>query len=171
MANNLGIAEDCIFEEKQSGKNTNRKELQRLLATLEENDELYIESFSRLSRSLSDLLSLCELLNEKGVTLVSLKEGECDTRTASGRLMISLMGVLAQYEREIRAERVEEGRKAKIEREGRCGGRKAVDESKLETAFELYRTSDKSVSEICAIVGFTRATFYKYAKERGVTRD
>lgn len=171
MANELGIDQENVFQEKKSGKNLKRAELQRLLDTLQEGDVLYIESFSRLSRSLQDLLSLCDQLKEKGVELVSLKEGEIDTRTATGRMMLGLMGVLNQYEREILAERRLEGQRIKRERDGKSGGRSKVDENKLTTAFDLYQTTDRNVTEICKTVGISRAVFYKYAKERNITRD
>ena len=170
MANELGIAEENIYQEKQSGKNTNREQLQKLLSVLQNEDELYIESFSRLSRNLSDLLSLCNELNEKGVALVSLKEGECDTRTATGRLFFAITAAFAQYEREILAERRLEGQMIKRAKDGKSGGRVPVSEDKLQTAFSLYQNTNKSVNEICEIVGFKRATFYRYAKERGVVR-
>jgi DNA invertase Pin-like site-specific DNA recombinase len=170
MANELGIAKENIYQEKQSGKNTNREQLQKLLAILKEQDELYIESFSRLSRNLSDLLNLCNELNTKGVALISLKEGECDTRTATGRLFFNITACFAQYEREIAAERRLEGQRIKREKDGKSGGRVAVSEDKLQTAFDLYKNTDKSVNEICDIVGFKRPTFYKYAKLYGITR-
>jgi DNA invertase Pin-like site-specific DNA recombinase len=170
MANELGIAEENIYQEKQSGKNTNREQLQKLLAVLQKGDELYIESFSRLSRNLSDLLNLCNELNEKGVALVSLKEGECDTRAATGRLFFAITAAFAQYEREILAERRLEGQMIKRAKDGKSGGRAPVSEDKLQTAFSLYQNTDKSVNEICEIVGFKRATFYRYAKDRGIVR-
>ena len=170
MANELGIAEENIYQEKQSGKNTNREQLQKLLSVLQNEDELYIESFSRLSRNLSDLLNLCNELNQKGVALVSLKEGECDTRTATGRLFFAITAAFAQYEREILAERRLEGQMIKRAKDGKSGGRVLVSEDKLQTAFSLYQNTNKSVNEICEIVGFKRATFYRYAKERGVVR-
>lgn len=170
MADQLGIPAENIYSEKKSGKDTNRAELKKLLAVLSEGDELYIESFSRLSRNLSDLLSLCNTLNDKGVALVSLKEGECDTRTATGRLFFGITACFAQYEREILAERRAEGQRIKREKDGRCGGRSKVSEDKLSTAFDLFQNTDKSVNDICGIVGISRAVFYKYAKERGVVR-
>ena len=170
MAKELGIDSENIYQEKKSGKNTNSEQLQILLSTLQSGDELYIESFSRLSRNLSDLLNLCNELNDKGVALISLKEGECDTRTATGRLFFAITAAFAQYEREISAERRLEGQKIKREKDGKSGGRSPMNEDKLQAAFDLYQNTDKSVNEICAICGFTRATFYKYAKERGIKR-
>ena len=172
MAESLGIDAQNIYSEKKSGKDTNRVELKKLLSVLSAGDELYIESFSRLSRSLSDLISLCEELNGKGVALVSLKEGECDTRTATGRLFFNITAAFAQYEREILAERRAEGQRIKREKDGRSGGRSKVSEDKLNAAFDMYQNrKDMSVGDICSVVGISRAVFYKYAKERGIQRD
>lgn len=171
MSEELGIDPRNVFEEKQSGKNTNRKELQRLLDTLEEGDELYVESFSRLSRSLSDLLGLCNTLNDKNVALVSLKEGECDTRTATGRLFFNITACFAQYEREIAAERRLEGQKLKRERTGRSGGRKPTDPKKLDLAVSLYLQKEMPATEICETVGISRARLYNELRRRSITRD
>lgn len=171
MSKELGIDPENVFEEKQSGKNMERAELQRMLALLKEGDELYVESFSRLSRSLSDLLDLCNTLNSKGVALVSLKEGECDTRTATGRLFFGITACFAQYEREIAAERRLEGQRIKRERTGRSGGRRKTDQGKLDTAIDLYLQKEMTCNEICGVVGISRARLYKEVKERGITRD
>ena len=80
---------DKIFTEKLSGKNTNRPELHRMLDYVREGDTLYIESISRLARSIKDLLSLVQILQEKGVDLVSLKEN-IDTTTPQGRFILTI---------------------------------------------------------------------------------
>ena len=69
-----GITLDKVFEEKMSGKNTDRPQLQAMLSYLREGDTLYVESFSRLARSTRDLLNIVSVLTEKGVSFVSLKE-------------------------------------------------------------------------------------------------
>ncbi len=165
MAEELGIPQENIYQEKKSGKDTKRKELQKLLGLLAEGDELYIESLSRLGRNLSDLLSLCNQLSDKGVALISLKEGECDTRTATGRLFFGITACFAQYEREILAERRAEGQKIKREKDGKSGGRNPMSEDKINYAFHLYQTTTKNVGEICKEAGMSRAVFYRYKKE------
>ena len=73
-----------VFAEKMSGKNTNRPELKAMLDYVREGDTLYIESISRLGRSTRDLLNIIDVLQKKGVTLVSSKEN-IDTNTPQGR--------------------------------------------------------------------------------------
>ena len=80
---------DKVFEEKASGKNTERPELKKMLEYLREDDILYVESISRLSRSIRDLLSIVDTLNEKSVQLVVIKEN-IDTTTPQGRFVLSL---------------------------------------------------------------------------------
>ena len=78
---------DRIFAEKISGKNANRLELKNMLDYVREGDTLYIESISRLGRSTRDLLNIIDVLQSKGVTLVSSKEN-IDTNTPQGRFVL-----------------------------------------------------------------------------------
>ncbi|MDB2102641.1 recombinase family protein [Clostridium paraputrificum] len=90
-----------IFLDKCSGKNTNRKQLQEMLEFIRENDQIYIESFSRLARSTKDLLTLVEYITEtKKAHLISLKEN-LRTDNPTGRLMLGVIGSIYQFEREV----------------------------------------------------------------------
>ena len=81
------------FTEKVSGKNTDRPQLQKMLDYVREGDTVYIHDFSRLARSTKDLLEIVELLNNKGVTLISNKEN-IDTSTPTGKLMLTMIGAI-----------------------------------------------------------------------------
>ena len=83
-----GITIDKVYEEKASGKNTERPQLKAMLQYVREGDTVYVESFSRLARSTRDLLNIIEELNSKGVQFVSLKEN-VDTFTPQGKFIIS----------------------------------------------------------------------------------
>ena len=96
------------FIEKVSGKNTDRKEFQRMMEFVREGDIIYIHDFSRLARSTMDLLSITEQLQEKGVHLVSNKEN-IDTSTATGKLMLTMIAAIAEFERANMLERQREG--------------------------------------------------------------
>ena len=80
-----------IFLEKASAKDTHRPKLQEMLEFVREDDTVYIKDFSRLARSTKDLLNIVELLDKKGVTLISLKEN-IDSKTPTGRLMLTMIG-------------------------------------------------------------------------------
>lgn len=97
-----------IFMEKVSGKNQNREQLKQALDFVQEGDVFYVTDLSRLARNLWDLLSISEVLKEKKVRLVSLKEN-IDTETAHGKLMFQMAGVIAEFELENLLERQREG--------------------------------------------------------------
>ena len=99
---------DKWFIEKCSGKDTNRPELQTMLDYAREGDTVYIHEFSRLARSTKDLLEIVEGLNKKGVQLVSNKEN-LDTSTPTGKLMLTFIGAIAEFERQQILERQREG--------------------------------------------------------------
>ena len=80
---------DKVYIDKQSGKDTARPELQKMLDFVREGDVVYFESFSRLSRSLPDLLATLDTLEKKGVKWVSEKE-QISTEGASGRLIVAV---------------------------------------------------------------------------------
>ena len=92
------------YSEKVSGKDTKREQLQAMLDFVRDGDEIYIMEFSRLSRSVQDLLYITDLLNEKKVKLVSLKEN-LDTSTPTGKLMLTVIGAIAEFERQNTLER------------------------------------------------------------------
>ena len=106
MMKNLNIDESFI--EKASGKDTDRPELQAMIKFARTGDTIYIESFSRLARNTSDLLNLIEKMTTKGIKVISLKEG-LDSSTPTGKLMLTMIGAIATFERENLLERQREG--------------------------------------------------------------
>jgi DNA invertase Pin-like site-specific DNA recombinase len=99
---------DKWFMEKVSAKDTNRPELQAMLEFCREGDTIYIHDFSRLARSTKDLLEIVEKLKNKKVTLISNKEN-LDTSTPTGKLMLTMIGAINEFERENLLERQREG--------------------------------------------------------------
>ena len=83
VLNKYGV--DIIYNEKMTGAKRNRPELTKLLDRMTEGDTVVIESLSRLGRSTKDLIELTELLHQKGVNLISLKE-QIDTSNSTGKL-------------------------------------------------------------------------------------
>lgn len=150
---------DPIFQEKMTGTKRDRPELNRMLAHVVQGDTVVVESLSRLGRSTKDLIELVELRKDKGVELVSLKE-QIDTSTPTGKLLFTLMSALAQFERDVIAERTKEGLKAARAR-GRCGGRPRCDPRKVQQAVKLYRAGQHTVKEIEELTGIKKATLYR----------
>lgn len=115
---------DKWFTEKVSAKDTNRPQLQAMLEFAREGDTVYIHDFSRLARSTSDLLKMVELLQAKGVHLVSNKES-IDTSTPTGKLMLTMLGAIYEFERTNLLERQREG-VAIAKTQGKYKGRKEI---------------------------------------------
>ena len=105
---------DKVFIDKISGKNTNRPEFQKMMDYVREGDVVVFESFSRISRSLPDLLNILDTFDKKGVVWYSEKEN-INTDGATGRLIVAVLGAIGAYEREINAERREYGYKKALE--------------------------------------------------------
>ena len=154
---------DRIFNEKMTGTKRNRPELEKLLERLAEGDTVVVESLSRLGRSTKDLIWLMETFNEKGVNLVSLKES-IDTTSSTGKLLFTLMSALAQFERDVLADRTKEGLAAARAR-GRKGGRPPTDKDAVRKAVRLYKTGEYTVSEIVEMTGVRKTTLYKNLHE------
>jgi DNA invertase Pin-like site-specific DNA recombinase len=99
-----------IFKEKISGARSDRKQLARLIAGLDEGDILVVTRLDRLARSTRDLLNTLGTVAEKGAAFRSLRDTWADTTTAHGRLMLTVLGGLAEFERELIRTRTGEGR-------------------------------------------------------------
>ena len=150
---------DYIFNEKMTGTKRDRPELNKLLDRLMAGDTVVVESLSRLGRSTKDLIELVDLFEKKQVHLVSLKE-QIDTSTPAGKLLFTLMSAIAQFERDVIAERTREGLKAARAR-GRVGGRPRANEQKVKQAVKLYQTGQYSVREIEDLTGVKKSTLYR----------
>ncbi len=163
-------AQGCerIYEEKITGTKAHRPELDKMLDSLREGDTLVVDSFSRLSRSTKDLLEIVDRLTATGVNLISLKE-QLDTTTATGKLMLTMLSALSQFERDIIAERTRNGLKAARVR-GRKGGRPRVgDEKTKAAALALYDANAMTNKEIANNAGVSIATLNRWiaARKRG----
>ena len=153
-----------IYQEMMTGTKASRPEYQRMLDSLREDDTLVVDSFSRLSRSTKDLLEVVEGPTQKGVNLVSLKE-KLDTTTATGKLMLTMLSALSQFERDIIAERTRDGLKAARAR-GRQGGRPKANEAAVAKAMRLYDADKLSIKEIGEATGLSTATINRRIAER-----
>lgn len=150
---------DVIYNEKMTGTKRDRPELSKLLDRMTEGDTVVIESLSRLGRSTKDLIELTELFQGKGVHLVSLKES-IDTGTSTGKLLFTLMSAIAQFERDVIADRTREGLKSARSR-GRTGGRPKADPGAVRKAVKLYNTKQYSIREIEELTGVKKSTLYR----------
>jgi DNA invertase Pin-like site-specific DNA recombinase len=100
-----------IYREKVSGAKTDRQELRKLLRAIEPGDVLMVCRLDRLARSTRDLLNILDAVAQAGAGFRSLKDAWADTTTPHGRLMLAILGSLAEFERELIRARTGEGRK------------------------------------------------------------
>ena len=115
-----------VFAEKVSGRSTkDRVELMQAMDFVREGDTLVVTRLDRLARSVGDLHRIIETLNEKQVAFRCLNQSGVDTSSSTGKLMLSILGAVAQFENDIRRERQTEGI-AKAKAEGRYRGRPAT---------------------------------------------
>jgi DNA invertase Pin-like site-specific DNA recombinase len=110
-----------VFKEKVSGAKTDRPELAKVIGRLEPGDVLMVTRLDRLARSTRDLLNVIAAVAERGAGFKSLKDTWADTTTPHGRLMLTVLGGLAEFERELIRSRTGEGRKRAKERGVRFG--------------------------------------------------
>ncbi len=152
-----------IFSEKISAKDTNRPQLAELLTFARENDTIYIHSFSRLARNTQDLLKIVQDLNSRGIHLVSKKE-DIDTSTATGRLLLTVIAAICQFERENLKERQMEGI-AIAKKAGVYKGRKPVSVENFAEHYERWRTRQVTKVQLAKELGISRQTLYKLFAE------
>ena len=154
-----------VFAEKMSGKNANRPELKTMLEYVREGDTLYIESISRLGRSTRDLLNIIDVLQKKGVTLVSSKEN-IDTNTPQGRFVLSIFAALSELEREQTLQRQREGI-AIAKTQGKYKGRQPlpIDWVKFGQLYEQWKSGTNTAVWFQKEMGLQANTFYRRLKE------
>lgn len=152
------------YIEKKSGKNTDREQLKLMLDFVREGDEVYVMDFSRLSRSVADLLNIVKLLEEKKVRLISLKEN-IDTHSATGRLMLTVLGAIGEFERENILERQREGI-ALAKQQGKYTGRKEKTILNFNEVYNAWKNKEITATSASKLLGVTRATFYNRVKKK-----
>ena len=110
-----------VFKEKASGAKTDRPELAKVIGRLEPGDVLVVTRLDRLARSTRDLLNVIAAIADRGAGFKSLKDAWADTTSAHGRLMLTVLGGLAEFERDLIRARTGEGRKRAKDRGVRFG--------------------------------------------------
>ncbi len=155
---------DELYAEKMTGTKANRPELDKVRLRMREGDSVVVESLSRLGRSTRDLLILLDEFDKKGVQLISLKES-IDTATPTGKLLVTVLSAISQFERDLIVQRTEEGLKAARAR-GRKGGRPRTDQRVVDKAIKLYQTKAYTARETANLCGISVATLYRALADR-----
>ena len=163
-----------FYEEKISGKDTDRPELQRMLTEIHQGDIVIVHEISRLSRSVKDLISIVEQIKEREASLKSLKESWLDTsdNNPMNEFLLNIFGSLAQLERGLTLQRQREGIEI-AKKEGKFKGRKievAIGGKKSEKAIQAieWHKEGKSVRHICKTLSIGTGTFYRLLEREGL---
>jgi DNA invertase Pin-like site-specific DNA recombinase len=145
------------FVEKASAKDMSRSQLQDMLEFSREGDIIYIHDLSRLARNVADLLAIIKELEEKNITLVSNKEN-IDTSTATGRLMVTMIGAIYEFERAILRERQLEGI-AIAKAAGKYTGRKRIPKpDNWEEVIKQYNSRQITAKRAQQLLGLKKNT-------------
>jgi DNA invertase Pin-like site-specific DNA recombinase len=153
-----------IYEEKASGAKEDRPELARALDHMRKGDVLVVWKLDRLARSLKQLVLVLEDLGKRGVGFRCLAPA-IDTTTPEGRLLYSITGAFAEFEREIIRQRTRAGLKAALAR-GRKGGRpRALNDAVKAKARAMLRDPGISVAAVAEVLGVSRSTLYLHLPE------
>lgn len=151
------------FTEKVSAKDTNRPALTAMLDFAREGDTIHVHDLSRLARSTKDLLVIVELLDQKGIHLVSNKEN-IDTSTPTGKLLLTMVGAIAEFERQNLLDRQREGI-AIAKREGKYTGGKRKQVDDFSEGYARYLAREISKSALAAELHISRPTLDRLIRE------
>jgi DNA invertase Pin-like site-specific DNA recombinase len=153
------------FSDTMSGARDDRPGLAALMEYVRDGDTVVVWKLDRLGRNLQHVLETVRTLTERGVTLVSVTDG-IDSSTAAGRMMIGVLGSLAEYERELVKERTALKRKASRAHGTKFGRpRKVADGDHIATAKRM-KAEGFTGSDIAKYLGVSRATLYRYLTEQ-----
>ena len=162
LLKNVGI--DKVFEEKISGKNAKRPELQAMLDYVRAGDTVYVKDLSRLARNTKDLLDIVEYLTNKEVALKSIKEN-IDTSTNFGKLMITFLAAIYEFERANLLERQKDGI-AVAKKEGKYKGRKKITKpDNWQEVYNEWATRKITAKKACELLNLKTNTFYNFVKQ------
>jgi DNA invertase Pin-like site-specific DNA recombinase len=151
---------DKIFAEKRSGLDADRPELARCLEYVREGDTLIVTKLDRLARSTADLHRIVDGLSRKGVGFKVLDDSAVDTTTRTGKFVMGILALIAEFETEIRRERQMEGI-ARAKAEGRTVGRPSLVTDAIRSTILKRHKKGESIRAIAAVVKLSKATVHK----------
>ncbi len=148
-----------VFREKVSGaKATNRPELARLLKVLNAGDVVIVTRLDRLARSVRDLLNILAAIGDTGASFRSLGDAWADTTTPHGRLLVTLLGGIAEFERELIISRTQEGRRRAVKRGKRMGRPPTLTPFQREEIREALSRETATAAELARRYGVSKPT-------------
>ena len=164
----MGIEKENIYLDKQSGKSADRPKLKEMLAFIRRDDIIIVESISRIARNTKDLLTIVETINSKGAEFVSMKES-LDTRTPTGKFMLTVFGAMAELEREYILGRQAEGIAiAKEQHKFKGKPKMTIDEDAFKRECKKWRNGEQTATQAMKRLNIKPNTFYRRVKELGL---
>ncbi len=156
---------DKVFTDTASGKDTQRPELERLLAFVREGDTVAVHSMDRLARNLDDLRRVVQGLTRRGIRIEFVKEGLVFTGEDSpmANLMLSVMGAFAEFERSLIRERQREGIALAKQRGVYRGRKKALSPEQVAELRKRVAAGEQK-AKLARDVGISRETLYQYLR-------
>ena len=158
----LSVWETC--QKKSGTKKDDRVELNNALEFVREGDTFLVTRLDRCSRNTLDLFKILELLKNKKVAFKATEQ-EFDTQTSTGKLMLGLLSVIAEFETDLRAERQAEGIKSAIARGVKFGAKRKMTEEQVLEAMELQKSGELTNQEIADRFGVGRSTLLRYVAQ------
>ena len=155
-----GASCDKVFKEKRSGIDAGRPELKRCLEYLRESDTLLVTKIDRLARSTSDLYRIVSQLADKGVSFKVVDDPSIDTSSRTGKLIMGILALIAEFENDIRRERQMDGIKKARDRGTRFGRKPLLIPHTIQQVRKL-RKSGKTVPEIMRQTALSKASVYR----------
>jgi DNA invertase Pin-like site-specific DNA recombinase len=154
-----------VFQEKKSGtKRADRTELENTLEFVREGDIFFVTRLDRCSRNTLDLYKILEQLKNKKVDFKATEQ-EFDTSTSTGKLMVGLLSVIAEFETDLRAERQAEGIKSALARGVKFGAKRKMSDDHVIEAMELQKRGEFTNQQIADKFGVGRSTLLRYVAE------
>jgi DNA invertase Pin-like site-specific DNA recombinase len=154
-----------VYSEKESGARTNRPALARVLAALDAGDVLLVTRLDRLARSTLDLLSVLDSVSKRKAGFRSLSDPWCDTTSAHGRLMLTVLGGLAEFERSLILSRCNEGRARAMAKGIKFGRRPKLTEYQVAEAIRR-RDAGEALSDIGRSFNVSHSTISRLPADR-----
>lgn len=156
---------ELFFEEKISGAAKKRPQLEEMLGQLRKGDVVVVTKLDRLARSTAELLRIAEALNEKNAGLQSLDEPWADTTTPAGKMIMTVFGGIAEFERSLILTRTQEGRKAAQARGVAFGRPSKLRTDQKDVVRDLIK-SGQSIAAVARTFNVHPATIYRCLDEK-----
>ena len=167
-----GVAPGHVYEDRASGRRDHRPGLEACLKALQPGNTLVVWKLDRLGRDLKHLVGTVDALRERsvGLRVIAGVGAEIDTTTANGRLVFGIFAALAEFERELIAERTRAGLAAARAR-GRRGGRpRKMDRTMLRLAMRAMADRETNAGDLARRLGITTTTLYMYVNGDGTVK-